>query len=485
LSHPEQQLISHIIRKGDLEKAIEWGIEEEDFGTDEGRSMFMHMTSAKRDPRYAGAQFGENVMRLIYPMFKLIDDSSMTIEGYCQMVRKERLIRDARTIQRELVTSIDAGTDPLDAAMNAQRRLKTLVGLGYGMQADVAFAKSIDRLIAKHDTQSDGTDLSACKFPWEPFNKVTLGIQPDDYIVFYGRPKSMKSWVLAYIIADIYDQGKVPLIYTKEMTADNIFMRIAACIARLPYQELRTGKLNRDERIRLSYVKEIADGLMNNKRDMICLNAKDVPSGGDTVEWLHSKVSKYGPDVVAIDGLYLMSDGRGAKNQKDNFRVQNISRGIRQMVLDSGKPVLATMQATRSASAHKNANLDEIAFSDAISQDVTAAIRVINEQENNTITLAMGGSREYSFSGCRIWGIPATNFSWVEELSDKDINKVKQRDEVQDEADTGIKSNKREPANGAEDEKRAQARRSREDKKVTEERIRKAPVLPRGLRVPQ
>lgn len=477
------QLLSHIVRKGNLEKAIEWGIEEEDFGTDEGRAIFMHMATVKRDPRFNNAQLGENVIRNVYPTFQLVDDASMTIEGYCQMVRKERLARNARTVYRELSGAVDSGADPLEAAMNAQRGLKTLIGLGYGMQADVMFGKSIDRLIAKHDTQQDGTDLSACKFPWEPFNKVTLGVQPDDYIVFYGRPKSMKSWVLAYIIADIYNQGKVPLIYTKEMTADNIFMRIAACIAQLPYQELRTGKLTGEERERLSYLKEIADGMMSNKRDMICLNAKDVPSGGDTVEWLHSKVSKYNPDVVAIDGLYLMSDGKGAKNQKDNFRVQNISRGVRQMVLDSGKPVLATMQATRSAAAHKNANLDEIAFSDAISQDVTAAIRVINEQENNTITLAMGGSREYSFSGCRIWGIPATNFTWVEELSDKDINKVKQRDETQDEADTGIKAQKREPVNSAE-EKRAQAKRANADKRTVESRLNSVKLLPKGLRMP-
>lgn len=483
MAHPEIQLISHIIRKGDLEKAIEWGIEEEDFATDEGRALFMHLSAVKRDPRYANAQLGENVIREIYPTFIFADDASMTIEGYCQMVRKERLTRDVRSIQRELVTSVDGGSDPLESAMLAQQRLKKMVGLGYGMQADVAFSKSIQRLITKHDTQSDGTDLSACKFPWEPFNKITLGVQPDDYIVFYGRPKSMKSWVLAYIIADIYDQGKVPLIYTKEMTADNIFMRIAACIAKLPYQELRTGKLTREERLRLNYLREIADGLMGNKRDMICLNAKDVPSGGDTVEWLHSKVAKYGPDIVAIDGLYLMSDGKGVKNQKDNYRVQNISRGVRQMVLDTGKPVIATMQATRSAASHKNANLDEIAFSDAISQDVTAAIRVINEQENNTITLAMGGSREYSFSGCRIWGIPATNFAWVEELSDKDINKVKQHDEAQDEDATGIKPTKREPVN-SDSEKRAQAKRVRDDKRVTDTRIRNAPQIPRGLRSP-
>lgn len=477
MAHPEMQLLSHIIRKGNLEKATEWGIEEADFLTDEGRSFFLHMSALKRDPTSHGAQAGQHHIREFYPTFEFVDDDSMTIEAYCQLVRKRRITSESNIIARELATAAESG-DPLTAAMAAQQKLKTVISLGYGMQTDVTFSKSLGTLVTKYDKLSDGQDLSACKFPWEPFNKVTLGIQPDDYIVFYGRPKSMKSWVLAFIIADIYNQGKVPLIYTKEMTADNIFMRIAACMAQLPYQELRTGKLTKEERERIAYLREIADAMLSRKRDMICLNAKDIPSGGDTVEWLHSKVSKYQPDAVAIDGLYLMSDGKGAKNQKDNFRVQNISRAVRQMVLDTGKPVLATMQATRSAAAHKNANLDEIAFSDAISQDVTAAIRVINEQETNTITLAMGGSREFSFSGCRIHGQPATNFNWVEELSDKEIGKVKQRDEKQDEIDTGKPTDKL-----PHDERKAQAKRAAADKRLVDTRLRGLPAggLPRGF----
>lgn len=479
MAQPEIQLLSHIIRKGNLEKAIEWGMGEEDFLTDEGRALFTHICAIRNDPRTHGAQVGVNVIRQMYPTFELVDDPSMTIEAYCQMVRQRRLSVDTQSIAREMSSSAES-SDPLTAAMHAQQRLKSLVALGYGMQADVTFSKSLGRLSDKYDRLSNNEDLSACKYPWKPFNDITLGIQPDDYIVFYGRPKSMKSWVLAHIIADIYDQGKVPLIYTKEMTADNIFMRIAACIAKLPYQELRTGKLTPEERNRISHVRDIADALLKNKRDMICLNAKDVPSGGDTVEWLHAKVAKYNPDVVAIDGLYLMSDGKGAKNQKDNFRVQNISRGVRQMVLDTVKPVLATMQATRSAASHKNANLDEIAFSDATSQDVTAAIRVINEE--GTITLAMGGSREFSFSGCRIHGVPATNFGWIEELSDKDINKAKQKDEKQDEADTGIAAEKGQK--GKADEKKAQSKRIREEAKLVDTRINGSMALPRGLRVP-
>lgn len=476
------QLLSHIIRNGDLERAIEWGIEDADFLTDEGRSMFVHISEIRRNPRSKGAQAGPQVIKLLYPTFQLVDDASMTIEAYCQMVRKNRLQQDVRSAALQMNSAAES-SDPLLAAMSASAALKKIIGLGYGMQADITFSKSLGNISARYESMANGMDMSACRYPWAPFNDVTFGIQPDDYIVFYGRPKSMKSWVLAHIIADIYNQGKVPLVYTKEMTADNIFMRIASCIAKLPYQGLRAGKLTAEEKGRIGYIREIADALAHNKMDMVCLNAKDVPSGGDTVEWLHSKVEKYKPDVVAIDGLYLMSDSKGGKGQKDNFRVQNISRAVRQMVLDTNKPVLATMQATRSASAHKNANLDEIAFSDAISQDVTSAIRVINEE--GTITLAMGGSREYSFSGCRIGGVPATNFDWIEELDDKEIGKVKQRDEKVDEKDSGIHVDRR-PATGKsqeEMEKAAQAKRVREEKKVVNKRIEEVARLPRGMNI--
>src|SRR5690606_30324413 len=133
--------------------------------------------------------------------------------------------------------------------------------------------------------------------------------------------------------------------------------------------------------------------------------------------------------IVAIDGLYLMSDNRGSKGQKDNFRVQNISRAVRQMILTTSKPVLATMQATRTAAAHSNANLDEIAYSDAIGQDATVAIRVINERASPTIALALGGSREFEFHGCRIHGVPATNFEWKETLEEGDLLDAKKQDD--------------------------------------------------------
>lgn len=430
------QLLSHIIRNGCIGAALEWGLQEEDFLTDQGRALFQHILAFTRDPRTRGAQVGPNALRAMYPQFVLCDDPSMTLEAYCVLVRKNRLRIDVQGYAQEM-NQLSEGDDPMKAAERGMERLKGVLALGYGSQTDVNFSSSMGRTLARYELIASGADMSVAKYPWKRFNDVTLGIQPDDYIILYGRPKSMKSWVLAYMVAHAYDQGKVPLVYTKEMTADNIFMRVAACIARIPYQEFRTGQLTPEQLARVREVRELALEL-RKQQDMICLNAKDAPGGADTIEWLQSKVQKYKPDLVAIDGLYLMNDSKGSSRQKDNFRVQNISRAARQMVFDTGRPVIATMQATRGAAAHKNANLDEIAYSDAVSQDTTAAIRVINE--DGTITLVVGGSREFRFDGCRINGRPAEDFTYIEELDQKEIDKVKQRDERQDERDTNTRA---------------------------------------------
>ena len=427
----EMQLISRILRKSQLKEVLEWGMEIEDFLTDEGRHMFNHLCSYAQHPETAGAQLGEYAARQAYPNFIFCDDESMTIQALCHEVRQVRLRQDAKGIAQRMIDMADQ--NPLEAMTLGNNLTKQGLELGYSKSDDVTFASSLNRIVNRVELLEKGVDLSVAPWPWEIFNEVTGGLEVDDYVVLYGRPKSMKSWVLAWFIAYTYNMGRKPLIYTKEMTPDNIFMRVAACLAELPYQEFRRGKLSLDEKARLYALRAMVSDMMSGD-DMICLSGKNAPGGKDTVEWLQSKIEKHCPAVAFIDGMYLMSDSKGPAKQKDNFRVQNISRGVRQMVLDTGVPIVATFQATRGAAKHQGAELDEIAFSDAIGQDATAAIRVINEKTSPTIALVVGGSREYAFHGCRIYGIPATNFGFHSELTEKEIMKAKEKDASEEEA---------------------------------------------------
>lgn len=275
---------------------------------------------------------------------------------------------------------------------------------------------------------------------------------------------SMKSWVLAFIIAHFFMKGLRVLVYTKEMTPTNILRRVAAAAGGLPYQEMRFGRMMVQEKDTLLDIREMAQNL-KHRDNLWCLSGKDTPGGGtgDTIPWLHTKVEKYKPDVVLIDGLYLMSTGK--PNQKDNIRVQTISRECRQMVLDTGIPVVATAQANRGAAGHYEANLDEIAHSDAIGQDATAAFRVINEKTDhevngkkvNTVILATAGSREFRMDGFRIVAEPATDFSYHSPVSSKELETAKEKDSAPEDE---TKTKKRTPAKNNK-QKEAEDRRER------------------------
>lgn len=442
----EMQLISRIIRDDKVAEVIERGLTEHDFLTDEARAMFVHMKSYTMTHGTGGARAGINAVGQMYPNFVFCDDLSMTLDAYLREVRKTRLEVDAKAAAQRIINGAD--NDPIAAATDGMQLLKQLVSLGYGKQDDIDYSSALGRIIHRMELREAGIDMSKIHWPWAEVDEATGGIEPGDYIVYYGRPKSMKSWVLAHHASYTISQSKRPLIYTKEMHPDNIFMRMAACQARLPYQEFRMGRLNLEEKNRLYSLKRVLDEL-HRTENFICLSGKDAPGGQDSVEWLHAKIERYQPDAVFIDGLYLMSDGGTGKGQRDNIRVQNISRAVRQMVLETNIPVVATVQANRQAAKHNNAELDEIAFSDSIGQDVTVAIRVINEKNTPTIALVFGGSREFELHGVRIHGVPATNFSYFCDLTEKEILKAKEKDTSEEEGNNPSGQVERTPSNGA------------------------------------
>ena len=420
----ELQLVSRIVRSGSLGDVIQHGITPNDFLTNEGRALFSSLQGYFAQPGTSGAVLGPYAVQQMFPNFQLCDDPSMTVEALCHEVRKQRLTIEFKARCAGALDTCDH--DPIAAINLMQTGLLDLQNLGFGNQTDVHFHESYDRVIQKYHLIKQGVDLSCGSWPWYPLQEATMGLQPDDYVVLYGRPKSMKSWVLAYLIAWFYEMDKRMVIYTKEMTADNIFQRAGACLAEIRYHEFRTAKLTSDEEssmLSVQYMLRHAQA----KQTVVCLSAQDATEGGDTVPWLRSKIEKYKPHICFIDGMYLMSDTKGAR--KDNDRVRNISRSIRQMVLDTGVPAIATVQANRDAAKNQDANLDEVAFSDALGQDATLLMRAINEREQPTIALVTGGaSREFHLSGFRIYGIPATNFTYAGGLSDKEIEKAKEGD---------------------------------------------------------
>lgn len=444
MASAEMQLVCRIIKTGELKRVLEWGITSEDFMMLETQAIFNQIIAIYTDVDTSGSIMGPRLAASKFTQLNLDDvDDFVTLDHLCKEVRNRRLAKEMKEKAQEAIECADA--TPMQAFALLQEATAMVMKLDSGKSTDVSFASGMTQVMENYEKRKRGEIVGKIPWPWRPLQEETGGVQEDDYCVFYGRPKSMKSWVVAFLIAWAVEapwmMSDVPLssyprvlVYTKEMTPLNFYQRIAACLAGLPYGDMRQTKLTEEQEATLRDWVAYAQ-LLEHQGRLIVLSAKDVP-GRDTVSWLKSKVEKYVPDVVFIDGLYLMSP-ENPKIVKDNERVASISRAIRQMILDTKTPVIATMQANRKAAGHERAELDEIAFSDAISQDCTMATRVINDKTTPTISLIIGGSREFYLPGLRIRGVPAVDFSYDSVLTEADIMKAKDVDNPEEEQQGG------------------------------------------------
>ena len=447
MASAEMQLVCKIIKTGELRRVLEWGITEDDFLNLEPKGIFKQLIAIFTNPETSGSVLGPRLATEKFGQLNIDEvDTHVTIEHLCSEIRQRRILKEVQTAAQQALEEHNAlaAYDILTSASANIRRLDA------GKFTDVAMDVGMGRVWATYQAIKAGVQTGVFPFPWELLQDETGGAAKDDYIVFYGRPKSMKSWVLAFLIAWCVEEAWLDhnlrnhpmtkhqrvLVYTKEMTPDNVYMRIAACLAGVPYSDVRHATLTPSQEMSLLYWVEQAKEMAKDNR-LIVLSAKDV-AGRDTVSWLRTKVEKYAPTVLFVDGLYLMSP-ENQKIVKMNERVASISRDMRQLILDTGVPVIATMQANRQAAKHEEANLDEIAFSDAVSQDATQLVRVINDKDDVTISLVWGGAREINFAGMRIYGVPATNFGYHSRLDFKAIEEAKKADDAE------VTPKKREP----------------------------------------
>lgn len=413
---------------------IQWGITVDDFTMSETRGYFSQIIAYHSAPETAGSVWGPQALIQKFPQFAICDDPSMTTDALCNEVRRDRIKVEGKQLLFQATDLIDA--DPVAAITKLQEVSAVLRDNCTPKKVDVHIADGMDRAWNSYCAAERGERIAVYTWPWEPLQRATLGVRDTDYIIIYGRPKSMKSWVLCYLVAYIIhmDAKQRILIYSKEMPADEIFERIGCLMAGVSYEDFTGARLTPEERMDFMLILDFLKA-MRAAMTVVCLSAQDVQQGQDTVTWLESKIDRYKPSAVFIDGMYLMADTNGAK--KNNERVANISRALRQLILRKRIPVVATVQANREAAKNEDANIEEVAFSDSLGQDATMLIRVINEWKkgDNTLALVMGGaSRRYKLAGFRIHGMPAVNFSYYGELAEKEAQALLKHDDAGKEA---------------------------------------------------
>lgn len=185
------------------------------------------------------------------------------------------------------------------------------------------------------------------------------------------------TWVMIAWALWAWEQGYNVIFITKEMGKFQIARRFDALATLMRFKDLKTGMIKKKRFA--DFKKKMVKIWKKADNRLTIIGTAGVTGYGP--EFVRSKIDEHRPDIVFIDGLYLMSTPH--KTRADWEKHMYISQGTKSCAFDTMTPVVGSTQVGRGA-AGKNkqaSELHHIAYSDAYAQDSDNVI-ALNRQRD-------------------------------------------------------------------------------------------------------
>lgn len=282
---------------------------------------------------------------------------SLKIDGapgfFVDEVNNRRLHSGLAIIVKDVLKFLESAS-PAEALIAYENGLRKLREYGVATSHVLSLPAQGEEFLKYYDLIKSGARGIQC--PWESINEATMGFWPEDLILFVARMGIGKTWALTMLAEWAWAKEKKRVLFaTTEMSQEKIAQRFYALHFKLPYEELRKGKLPafQEEAMRKG-VKELlsAPGLYI--------------VGGDfdfRIESLEAAIQEAEPDIVIIDGAYLLRVSGDGRTEKAANTFDELKRvGKRNKV-----PVVGSTQFNREVKANNASSVsaEKVALTDA------------------------------------------------------------------------------------------------------------------------
>lgn len=263
----------------------------------------------------------------------------------------------------------------------------------------------IDRLV-KNKGRIEGVPTG-----YKELDYLLTGLHAGELVLLAARPSMGKTSLGMNIVGNAaIRNGKKVAVFSLEMPAEQLVLRMMCTEARVNMQNVRRGILQENEWIRL------CDAMSLIGQANIHIDA----TSGLTVSKIRSKARRLqmeqGLDLIMIDYLQLMTgDGRFGNRQEE---VSSISRGLKGLAQELGVPVLALSQLSRALSSRsdKRPILSDIRDSGAIEQDADV-VMFIHREEYYDENTEMKNQAEIIIAKQRNGALGTVRLGWRGELT--------------------------------------------------------------------
>ena len=311
--------------------------------------------------------------------------SAGNIRRYAEIVRERSILRKLVAASDEIATNaFNPQGKAVDKILDEAEQKIFNIGeegtrMKQGFQSmDALVVELLDRVTEMADNPND---ITGVRTGFYEFDKMTSGLQPGDMIVLAARP-SMGKTSLAINIAEhvALNEGLPVAVFSMEMGASQLAVRIVGSIGRIDQGHLRTGKLTDEEWPRLT---EAIEKLRN-----VSLHIDETP--GLTTSELRANARRlarqYGKlGLIVVDYLQLMSVSTSMNDENRATAVGEISRGLKMLAKELKCPVIALSQLSRGVESRtdKRPMMSDLRESGAIEQDADLIMFIYRDDYYN------------------------------------------------------------------------------------------------------
>ncbi len=311
--------------------------------------------------------------------------SASNIRRYAEIVRERAILRKLVSASDEIATqAFNPKRKPVDKILDeAEQKIFNIGEEGSRMKQGF---QSMDSLVVQlldrvQEMADNPNDITGVPTGFHDLDRMTSGLQPGDLVVLAARP-SMGKTAFAINIAEhvALNEGLPVAVFSMEMGASQLAVRIVGSIGRVDQGHLRTGKLTDEEWPRLTEAIERLRTVSLHIDETPGLTPSELRANSRR---LARQCGKLG--LIVVDYLQLMSGSSGSDGDNRATELGEISRGLKMLAKELQCPVIALSQLNRGVEQRtdKRPMMSDLRESGAIEQDADIIMFIYRDDYYN------------------------------------------------------------------------------------------------------
>lgn len=311
--------------------------------------------------------------------------SASNIRRYAEIVRERSILRKLISASDEIATkAFNTQGMAVEKVLDEAEQKIFKIGeegsrLKEGFQPmDSLVVQLLDRV---QEMAENPSDITGVPTGFIDLDRMTSGFQAGDLIILAARPSMGKTAFALNIAEHVALKEELPVaIFSMEMGAAQLAVRIVGSIGKINQSRLRTGKLNDEDWPRLTEAIE--------KMRTVSMHIDETP--GMTSSELRANARRLARQcgklgLIVVDYLQLMSGSGGASGENRATELSEISRGLKMLAKELQCPVVALSQLNRSVESRtdKRPLMSDLRESGAIEQDADVIMFIYRDDYYN------------------------------------------------------------------------------------------------------